>query len=155
MGRLHYVLVSGHTWRWTLSAVTVEMPETVEWITLHSSRSTVWVHWRIHRLELHPHFVTSTRPRPRHYCPYLLFPKAALAVRFHTLCLNWQVTVGCQEEMTPVLLLSPPLSGFEVNDLSPPVSIYRPHYCRFRRGTHTSSHLTDQPGNFLMMSKFF
>lgn len=43
------------------------------------------------------------------------------------------MTVGCQEEATPPLLLSPLLSASEANDLSPSVSVYGVYYCRFRR----------------------
>lgn len=75
------------------------------------------------------------RPCPRLYSSLLLFHWVALVDCFCALYLNsawWQVTVHCQEERTPLLRFSPLLSGFEVDDLSPPVSVYRRHYCRFK-----------------------
>lgn len=87
------------------------------------------------RLAFSYHFHILMRLCPRLYSSFWLFHWAALADWLCTLYLNserWQVTVHCQKERTPLLLLSPLLSRFEAGDLSPPVSVYMLHYCRFK-----------------------
>lgn len=69
------------------------------------------------------------------YSSLRLFHWAALADWFWAPYLGsewWQVSVHCQEEREPLLPFSPLLSGFEEDDLSPPVSVYMLHYCGFK-----------------------